>query len=59
MGLFRAAGRQVEQFKRSVTASAEADADYECEECVARFDAHDGRCPECGSGEVTQTAAER
>ena len=70
MGLFREAGRQVEQLKRSVTehaADAEADdadsddadsdhAAYECASCGARFDTHDGECPECWSEEVRRVA---
>lgn len=55
MGLFREVGRQVEQIKQTVT--AEGDAAYECEACTARFDAHDGECPECGSSKISQTAA--
>lgn len=65
MGLFREAGRQVEQIKQSVTESAEetedaedvdADANYECESCGARFETHDGECPECWSAEISQLA---
>jgi hypothetical protein len=65
MGLFREAGRQVEQLKQSVTehaADAEADdtdsddAAYECASCSARFDTHDGECPECWSEEVRRLA---
>jgi len=63
MGLFREAGRQVEQLKQSVTEAAEnqealdadSDVDYECESCGARFDTHDGECPECWSDEIAQT----
>ncbi len=60
MGLFREAGRQVEQLKQSVTGDEDAeaaddDADYECESCGARFDTHDGECPECWSAEISQT----
>lgn len=52
MGIFRKVGRQVEQFKRTATEAAEEDADYRCRACDARFDAHEGRCPECGATEV-------
>lgn len=73
MGLFREAGRQVEQLKQSVTESVEDgetagdaesgdgegsddDVDFECESCGARFDTHDGECPECWSTEIAQRA---
>lgn len=67
MGLFREAGRQIEQFKQSVAESAEeaepddaegsdGDADYECESCGARFDADEEECPECWSSEITRLA---
>lgn len=62
MGLFREAGRQVEQLKQSVTGDeadddAEAvDGDFECESCGAQFDTHDGECPECWSESVSETA---
>lgn len=65
MGLFREAGRQVEQLKQNVTGGDEdgedaqtddaVDADYECASCGARFDAHDGECPECWSEAISET----
>lgn len=53
MGLFREAGRQVEQIKQAV--STEDDA-YECTACETQFDTHDGECPECGSSEIAERA---
>lgn len=58
MGLFRKVGRQVEQFKRTATETAEKDASYRCRACDARFDAHDDQCPECGATEIVSTASE-
>lgn len=52
MGFFKKVGRQVERFKRTATETAEEDASYRCRACDARFDAHDGRCPDCGATEV-------
>ncbi|ADJ14343.1 hypothetical protein [Halalkalicoccus jeotgali] len=58
MGIFRKVGRQVEQFKRTATETAKENADYRCRECDARFDVHDGRCPECGAPEVVSVGDE-
>lgn len=55
MGFFRKAGRQVEQFKKSVKESADETEPYRCEACDARFDGDRDTCPECGATDVTPT----
>jgi rRNA maturation endonuclease Nob1 len=52
MGFFKRAGRQVEQFKRTATETANEAADYQCDACDAYFHTHHDPCPECG-GEAT------
>lgn len=55
MGLFNDLGRRVERFKQSAMDAAEADADYECRACGARFHTDREECPECGAREVVPT----
>jgi len=55
MGLFEKFGRQVEQFKQTAKEAAEENATYRCRDCDARFNTHEGQCPECGAKEVTPT----
>lgn len=58
MGLFNDLGRRVERFKQSAVEAAEAEADYECRACEARFHTDREECSECGSPEVVPTDGE-
>ncbi|NHN46583.1 hypothetical protein G9464_03090 [Halostella sp. JP-L12] len=58
MGLFERVGRQVEQFRQTAKETAAENARYQCRECGARFNAHEGQCPECGADEVTTAQPE-
>ncbi|MFB6218264.1 MAG: hypothetical protein ABEH77_03635 [Halobacteriaceae archaeon] len=51
MGLFREAGRRIEQFKQAAEAAAEEDADYHCEDCgeAVFTEVTPESCPECGA----------
>ena len=58
MGFFERVGRQVEQFKQTVTETAKANANYQCEACDARFYSQHDQCPECGAEPIVSTTAE-
>lgn len=55
MGLFRKLGREVGEFTHNAKAVADADADFECRACGARFNRATDGCPECGSDDVVAT----
>jgi rubrerythrin len=56
--VFRKLGRRTEQLKRDVDAAAAENADYECEECAARFAVKPEQCPDCGSKNIIPTETE-
>jgi rubrerythrin len=58
MGIFEKFGRQVEQFKQTAKETAEENANYQCRACDARFNTHEGQCPECGATKITAAETE-
>ena len=56
MGLFRNAGRRVEELKQQMTEAADDEARADCGECGTSIFSDRETCPECGSDDLVVRA---